>query len=296
MSARHALAGAVALVAACATTSGGRAVEGRPQVRVTHASERAARMTLRSPEVELFYRGEDAFARRGGEEWALGVKKAEMAFSPDKKRFCYTREKGGASDTQKAPRHVLVRNLAGDPVNEFIAYRPGVLDSLGWLDNRRIAYVTPAEAVEKGAPPLKYFVVHDAVSGEVLAARPGTEFTWGPEGGPGRHVVFVTGGGKRQQVVVDGRSVWPRSGTTRVRQMPVWSPDGRGLAFTEEGPRGARLVVLVEYLDAGGDLTWDIPRDALDPSLKVFWAGDSKVVIGPNAFDPKFAADWQRLE
>jgi hypothetical protein len=27
----------------------------------------------------------------------------------------------------------------------------------------------------------------------------------------------------------------------------------------------------------------------------VFWAGDSKVVIGESALRPRFAADWERL-
>ena len=61
-----------------------------------------------------------------------------------------------------------------------------------------------------------------------------------------------------------------------------------------EGHR-PRLVVLVEYADASGDLTWPIPQDALAPGLHVFWAGDNKVVIGETGLKPKFAADWQRL-
>ena len=87
----------------------------------------------------------------------------------------------------------------------------------------------------------------------------------------------------------------PRYGSTRIHRPPVWSPDGHGLAFTDEGPNGPRLVVLVEFDDAQGDLTWPIPRDAISPGLKVFWAGDNKVVIGETGLKPRFAADWQRL-
>ncbi len=136
------------------------------------------------------------------------------------------------------------------------------------------------------------YVVHDVETGEVLAARTGGEPVWGPER---RHVAFVTGAGDKQALVVDGRNVWPRRGVTKIHGAPVWSPDGHGLALIEDGNFGPRLVVLVEYADASGDLTWPIPRDALAPGLRVFWAGDNKVVIGESALRPRFAADWDRL-
>jgi hypothetical protein len=77
------------------------------------------RPRTRAPDVELFFRGEQPFARRGAEEWSLGdVTKSEMVFSPDKRRFAYVRDKVSARPGG-APAHVLVRNLAGDPINEF---------------------------------------------------------------------------------------------------------------------------------------------------------------------------------
>ena len=66
----------------------------------------------------------------------------------------------------------------------------------------------------------------------------------------------------------------------------------QGLAAVTAGLIG----VLVEYLDPQGDLTWPVPNEALKPGLKVFWAGDSKVVIGESALKPKFAAGWERLQ
>jgi hypothetical protein len=255
------------------------------------ATRRAERVPkLRVPDVELFFKGDDAWARRGAEEWSLGdVKKDEMVFSPDRRRFAYVRERPTASNAKVAPpAHVLVRNLAGDPINDFPVYRPGKPGELEWLDNHRIGYVAPADPHK----PANVYVVHDANTGEVLAARSGGEFIWGPEH---RHVAFISGATQKQAVVVDGQNVWPRFGTSRIHGQPVWSPDGHGLAFTEEGAKGPRLVVLVEFDDAQGDLTWDVPRDALGPGLKVFWAGDNKVVIGESQLKPRFAADWQRL-
>ena len=219
-----------------------------------------------------------------------------MAFSPDKRKFAYVRAKATASNAKTVqPPHVLVRNIAGDPINEFPLYRPGKPDELIWLDNHRLGYLTPPEqpAAGKKGPPAAVYVVHDINTGEVLAARSGLEFVWGPSR---KHVAFVTGNTGRQQVVVDGQNVWPRAGASRIHGQPVWSPDGHGLAFTDDTAAGPRLVVLVEFDDAQGDLTWNIPREAVGPSLRVFWAGDNKVVIGETALRPRFAADWKRLQ
>jgi hypothetical protein len=277
----------VALVALAAVGCASAAVPAATETARPVESRRAA-PRLRAPEVELFYKDDKAWARRGSEEWPLGdVMKAEMVFSPDRKKFAYVRQKPKSM-------HVLVRNLAGDPINEFPVYRPGSVDELSWLDNHRIGYVAPPEAQQPGkkpGPPFTY-VVHDVNTGEVLAARSGAEPVFGPEK---KHVAFVAGSGARQAVVVDGQNVWPRYGSTKIHGAPVWSPDGHGIAFTDEGAAGPRLVVLVEFDDAQGDLTWPIPRDALAPGLHVFWAGDNKVVIGETGLKPRFAADWQRL-
>jgi hypothetical protein len=238
--------------------------------------------------VQIVYRGEQPFARRGAEEWSLGdVTKSEMVFSPDGRRFAFSRppRTGG-----KTPHRLVVRNVAGDPVNEFSMYRAGKPESVVWIDNRRIGYLSPAVPEEHLAA---VYVVHDVENGEVLQARSGAGFVWGPER---RHVAFIAGAGDKQSLVVDGRTVWPRHGTARLHLGAVWSPDGHGLALVDGGTGGsARLVVLVEYDDPHGDLTWNIPKDALAPGLQVFWAGDSKVVIGESVMKPRFAAGWERL-
>jgi hypothetical protein len=267
---------------------------GVPEVKVASSSSRAtAAARTRAPQVELFFRGDQPWARRGAEEWPLGdVRKDEMVFSPDGKRFAYVRQRTQASAAATAfgAAHVLVRNLAGDPVNDFAVYRAGMPESLSWLDNRRLGYLAPPEAGKKTSST---FVVHDADTGEVLAARSGQVFTWDPTH---RHVAFLVGKPGQQMLVVDGRNVWPRAGATRLHGEPVWSGDGRGLAIVDESNGVPRLVVMVEYTSSQGDLTWPVPREALAPGLRVFWAGDSKVVIGESAFKPKFAAGWERLQ
>jgi hypothetical protein len=218
-----------------------------------------------------------------------------MVFSPDGQRFAYLRRKPAAPTAKVAPpARVLVRNLAGDPVNEFATFRPGMPDALSWLDNRRLSYLAPPDAAAKtGKPTLPTYVLHDADTGEVLAARPGSDFVWDTSH---RHVAFISGAGAKQALVVDGQNVWPRSGVTRVKGPPVWSGEGRGLAFIDVGGAAPQLVVLVEYLDSQGDLTWPIPREALAPGLKIFWAGESHIVIGETALKPRFATGWERLQ
>ena len=238
--------------------------------------------------VQIVFHGEQPFARRGSEEWSLGdITRGEMCFSPDGRRFAFARPPHDKSG--HGPYRMLVRNIAGDPVTEFPLYRAGKPETIVWLDDRRIGYLAPASPDER-LPAV--YVVHDVQSGDVLAARSGAGFVWGPER---RHVAVFAGAGDRQSLVVDGRTVWPRRGTTRLHQAPVWSPDGHGLALVDQGQTGARLVVLVEYDDSSGDLTWNVPKDALSPGLRVFWANDSKVVIGESVLRPRFAAGWERL-
>jgi hypothetical protein len=279
------------LIAAVAV---GCAASGVPEVKVASTRHEASSLG-RSPEVELFYKGDEPWARRNGEEWALGdVHKDEMVFSPDGKRFAYVRQKAQASagKGQAGTAHVLVRNLAGDPVNDFAVYRAGEPKQLAWIDNRRLGYVAPPEP-GKPKTPGATFVVHDADTGEVLAARSGSQFTWDPKR---RHVAFVVGAPGKQALVVDGKNVWPRAGTTHLHGEPVWSNDGHGIAFVDEGNGAPKLVVLVEFDDPQGDLTWPVPREAIAPGLHVFWATDSKVIIGEEKLKPKFAAGWERLQ
>src|SRR4051812_23607379 len=126
--------------------------------------------------VELFFRGEQPFARRGSEEWSLGdVTKSEMRFSPDGQRFAYWRSVGGGkkaerSASRKTPPKILVRNLAGDPVNEFVIYRPVAPEALSWIDNRRIGYLAPPDPSQGKSGAGRVFVVHDTATGEIVSA------------------------------------------------------------------------------------------------------------------------------
>ena len=84
--------------------------------------------------VEVVYHGEQPFARRGTEEWSLGeLRKSDMIFSPDGRRFAFARPPAQGKDASKTPHRLVVRNVAGDPVNEFPLYRAGRPESITWL-------------------------------------------------------------------------------------------------------------------------------------------------------------------
>jgi hypothetical protein len=177
-------------------------------------------------------------------------------------------------------------------MNEFDCYRPGQPKDLEFIDDRTLAYYAPPQKKEMA----QVYVLHDAQTGEVLAVRRGKMFTWSPGK---KRLAYVAGTMPKEAVQVDGRAVWPRRpSAAHIHGEVSWSPNGHGLAFIE-GAKGAatgRLVVMLELDDAGGDLTWPLPAEALTPGLHVFWAGNSKVLIGESNLKPKFAANWERLQ
>jgi hypothetical protein len=216
-----------------------------------------------------------------------GVSKDDLIWAPDGDHFAYTLEV-----RPKKTWRIFVRNIAGDPINEFDSYRPGQPHALDWIDDRTLGYV----AAPSKRDFAQVYVVHDIQTGEVSAVRRGKMFAWSP--GRKKRLAYVAGKTPKEAVQVDGRSVWPRArGTTQIHGEVSWSPNGHGLAFVELQKGGAgRLVVMLELDDTAGDLTWALPQDALAPGLHVFWAGQSKVVIGETNLTPKFAANWERLQ
>jgi hypothetical protein len=102
----------------------------------------------------------------------------------------------------------------------------------------------------------------------------------------GRHVVEVEDGA----IFVDGRKVHPASGTVHVLAAPSWRPDGDALAWLERRSGETRLVVLPEIARPAETIVWPLP-----PSLaqdRVHWAGDNRVVVGPEALQPRAVASW----
>jgi hypothetical protein len=108
-------------------------------------------------------------------------------------------------------------------------------------------------------------------------------------------LVFVGGKTEAGFVSVDGTQVYPRGGRTIVASAPVWSKDGRSLAFLEvPATKPARLVLLAEVDNPTGDTTWDLPPTTPLDGAGVFWAGASKLVVGRTAMRPVFSAAFSK--
>jgi hypothetical protein len=243
--------------------------------------------TVVPADAQVKFKGNDVYAgRREAMVQIPGVSKNDLIWAPDGIHFAYAQEV-----REKKTWRIFVKNTAGDPMNEFDTYRPGQPHELEWIDDRILAYIAPPEKKEV----VQVYAIHDAQTGEVVAVRRGKMFRWSP--GKKKRLAYVAGKTPKEAVQVDGRSVWPRSrGTTQIHGEVSWSPNGHGLAFIELSKAGGRLVVMLELDDTGGDLTWPLPPEAMAPGLHVFWAGDSKVVIGETNLKPKFAANWERLQ
>jgi hypothetical protein len=258
-----------------------------PPPPVVHKTPPPKKLAVPS-DAEVKFKGKEVLVgRRQALAPIPGVSKDDLIWAPDGDHFAYTLEV-----REKKTWRIFVKNIAGDPVNEFDPYRPGQPHGIDWIDDRTLAYYAAPDKKDV----VQVYVVHDTQTGEVMAVRRGKMFVWSP--GKKKRLAYVAGKTPKEAVQVDGRSVWPRSrGTTQIHGEVSWAPNGRGLAFVEMQKGGTgRLVVMLELDDIGGDLTWPLPPEAMAPGLHVFWAGDSKVVIGETNLKPKFAANWERLQ
>jgi hypothetical protein len=102
----------------------------------------------------------------------------------------------------------------------------------------------------------------------------------------GKHVVEVDGGA----VFVDGRRVHPALGAVEILSEPCWRPDGSALAWMERGGGETRLLVLPEVARVVEPIAWPLPRALAND--RVHWVGPSKIVIGPEALQPRAVASW----
>ncbi len=253
-----------------------------------------------------------AFAKEGDRVWSISeVHRDEMLWAPDGTRFAFLKlmpqelpeesPAPGSRGKAKKPRHkrgkrldsyhIVVRNIRGDPVNEFPIYRPGKPSELDWIDDQQIGYQAPPDASGDA------YVMHQVQTGEILQVFRGTRFVWSP----GRkQLAYVAGKKNKDEIRVAGQTIWPRAassvrGKRRIMGELVWSPDGCGLAFKEIAGKRKNLVVLLVIDNPQGDLTWPLPRAAIKPKHHLYW-GDSKVIIGTSALKPSFAANWKRVQ
>jgi hypothetical protein len=226
------------------------------------------------------FEGDHVWVTRGEERWKLPVPKDEAFLSPSQTRYATIDLDSGSPPTQ-----VLVRSLKGRVVARCKLGAPAMPREITWISDKRITYFEP-----KGGPrPNDAYRIHDATNGRLVSERAGSAFSWDASHA---HVAYLNEDGA---LAVDAKTIYPRTPApgTKLRGPIAWGPDNKGLAFVELGKQ-PRLVVVLEPEDESGDLTWPIPKEAVAPSLKVFWAAGNKVVIGEDPMQPKFAADWVR--
>jgi hypothetical protein len=105
----------------------------------------------------------------------------------------------------------------------------------------------------------------------------------------GRHTWEVA----RGAVLVDGRRVNPAGGAVTVLAPPTCRADGTALAWIERRHGETRLVVLPEMDQRSEPLPWPLPFVVTNDH--VFWASQTKVVVGPSMLAPRAVASFEKL-
>lgn len=234
----------------------------------------------------------------------LGVPSAEFKWSPRRTSYAAAiAPKEGAG--RSARYRIAVFGTTGEPRAEVDAARPGVVEDLRFLGESRLAYRIAPPARPPSRPAAKSRPWHKTKTPPAATAlyviQPfapiaapmmceGRSFTFSANG---EHVAWVTGEPRREWVGADGVQVYPRAGVTRIQGEPAWSPDGRSLALIEGGAK-PKLVVLVEFDNPHGDNAWPLPPGATDPTLRAFWAGLGRLVVGREITKPVFSTSFRR--
>lgn len=234
----------------------------------------------------------------------LGVDPAQLKWSPSRTSYAMAISPKGNAENG-APCRLAVLGASGEHRAEVVAARSGLVEDLRFLGESRLVYriVPPAPSQDKRATgprqtgkkktppaPSVVYVIQPFTPIAAPMVCEGRSFTFSPHGD---HVAWVNGAPGREWLGADGAQVYPRSGVTRIQGEPAWSSDGRSLALIEGGAR-PKLVVLVEFDNPHGDNVWPLPPDATDPTMRVFWAGAGRLVVGHEITKPVFATSFRR--
>lgn len=102
----------------------------------------------------------------------------------------------------------------------------------------------------------------------------------------GRHLAEFHDGA----LFVDGRRVQASPGAVELVAQPAWRRDGTALAWIEREGAVLRLMVLPEVAPGTEPMTWQLPLSTAGG--QVYWAGSTRVVVGPSVFEPIASASW----
>jgi len=234
----------------------------------------------------------------------LGVDPAQLKWSPDRTSYAAAlspKESAGNG----APYRLAVFGASGEHRAEVAAARSGVVEDLRLLGESRLVYriaspapsqgkraTGPRQASKKKTPPAptEVYVIQPLTPIAAPMVCEGRSFTFSTHGA---HVAWVSGAPGREWLGADGAQVYPRTGVTRIQGEPAWSSDGKSLALIEGGAQ-PKLVVLVEFDNPHGDNVWPLPPEATDPTMRVFWAGAGRLVVGHEMTKPVFSTSFRR--
>ncbi len=236
----------------------------------------------------------------------LGVEPGQLKWSPGRKSYAVAIAPQESAE-DGTPYRLAVFGAAGEHRAEVAAARPGMVEELRFLGESRLVYriAPPARSLgkrparprptskKKKTPPVPtaFYVIQPFAPVAAPMACEGRSFTFSRNGD---HIAWVGGAAPgREWLGADGEQVYPRTGVTSIQGDPAWSADGRSLALIEAGAQ-PKLVVLVEFDNPQGDSVWPLPADAIDPTIRVFWAGAGRLVVGHEIAQPVFATSFRR--
>jgi len=226
-----------------------------------------------------------------------GLSPTALVSSPSGARLLFverTPRRAGHGDD-----HVLVMvGPEGRELGRYPAALPGLIGDVAFLGEDRATYVVH----EGGAPAHPERAPH-VVQPLVIDRTPricrGRAFTFSPDR---THLLHVAGAPGAQSLWLDGDEMYPgaRPSTAKrgsgpkksglsVHGEPVFSPDGKSVAWLEQG-RPARLVVRDELEGWPSERRWELPsgKGRLAADTQIFWQGNDRLLVGTTRTHPLF--------
>ena len=94
-----------------------------------------------------------------------------------------------------------------------------------------------------------------------------------------------------------GRRIHPDAGKVQILVRPIWRRNRCAVAWIERTGTGAPALIVIPALPdiaaapaPGSILPWPLP--SVSARDRLFWAGDTRVIVGPALLAPRAVATW----